>query len=402
MLNSTPYKLEPEFHQDPHTLYAELRHEPVREVITTRGLKVWLVTGFDEAKAALADPTLSKDIRRGRDLMARHQTTDMSRAFGVSEISAHMLNTDPPDHTRLRKLVNKAFTPRTIEPMRARIAEISTDLLDAMAPLDEVDLLPAFAFPLPITVICELLGVPGVNRDDFREWTSALVEATSVDSVREAGTAMATYLLELIEDKRANPAEDLLTELVHAGDDGDRLNAAELVSMVSLLLIAGHETTVNLIANAVFALLRHPDQLAALRADRSLLPGAIEELLRFDGPVNSVTLRFTTKPITLGGTVIPADEIVLVSAMAANHDPDHYPDADSLDITRDASGHLAFGHGIHFCVGAPLARMEAEIAIGALLDRYDVQLAVPAESLRWRQTMIRGLEKLPLRITPKR
>ena len=397
-MTSARHKLDPEYLQDPHAEYAWLRDQPVREVITTRGLKVWLVTGYAEARAALADPTLSKDVTRGRDLMVRHQSDGMPRSWGATELAVHMLNTDPPQHTRLRKLVTKAFTARTIEPMRASITTTAADLLDAMPCGDVVDLLPAYAFPLPIKVISDLLGVPHADRDSFRDWTAAIVDAKSVDAVKAAGTAMFGYLVALIEDKRANPGDDLVTELVRAGDDGDRLDAGELVAMISLLLMAGHETTVNLIGNGVLALLRHPDQLAALRADPARLPAAVEELLRYDGPANSATLRFTTEPLALGGVVIPPEEIVLVSVAAANRDPARFPDPDVLDITRDTAGHLAFGHGIHYCVGAQLARMEAEAAIGLLIDRYDIEPAVPFDSLRWRHSMIRGLESLPVRL----
>ncbi|WP_436500861.1 cytochrome P450 family protein [Actinokineospora sp. HUAS TT18] len=394
-------RLDDAFSQDPHALYAQLRTTgPARRVVMSTGVNVWLVTDYAEARAALSDPTLSKDVSRAGELMERHMEPGANRTPFDSSLSAHMLNTDPPNHTRLRKLVNKAFTARGIDHLRPRVQEISDDLLDKMAGLDEVDLLEAFAFPLPITVICEVLGVPGTDRDDFRSWTEVLMSNDRTERIFTAAASMQQYLVGLIEAKRAEPGNDLLSELVQASDDDDRLTGDELVSMAFLLLVAGHETTVNLIGNGMLALLENPDQLAALRADFSLLPNAIEELLRHEGPVGMATFRYTTQPLTLGDTEIPADEFVVVGLSAANRDPARFPDADRLDITRDPVGHLAFGHGIHYCVGAPLARLEGEIAIRSLLTRFpDLALAEAAHTLRWRDSMvIRGLENLRVRL----
>jgi cytochrome P450 len=310
-----------------------------------------------------------------------------------------MLNTDPPDHTRLRKLVNRAFTARTVSRLRPRIVEITDGLLEELARAGEADLLEAFAFPLPITVICELLGIPGADRDRFREWSNVLVSAAGPERIGRASAEMAEFLTDLVAAKRAAPTEDLLSGLVHVCYEGERLGMAELVSMAFLLLVAGHETTVNLIGNGMLALLRHPDQLAALRRDPSLLPNAVEEFLRYEGPVNLATLRFTTEPVALDGVEIPAGEFVLVSLLSANRDGTRFADPDTLDVRRPAGGHLAFGHGIHYCVGAPLARLEAEIAIGRLLERFgDIRLAADPATLSWRDsTLMRGLETLPVR-----
>jgi cytochrome P450 len=310
-----------------------------------------------------------------------------------------MLNSDPPDHTRLRRLVGKAFTTRRIEELRPRIEQITEELLDAMAGKDEVDLLDAFAFPLPITVICELLGVPQDDRDDFRIWSNRLVSGSeAAELVSQAAASMAEYLTKLVAAKRANPGDDMVTALVHARDEDDRLEENELVSMLFLLLVAGHETTVNLIGNSTLALLRNPDQLAALHADPSLLHGAIEEFLRYDGPVQLATLRFTTQPLTIAGTVIPEGEFVMVALTSANRDQEKFADPDRLDVTRPAGGHMAFGHGIHYCLGAPLARLEGEIALGRLLARFpELRLAAEPQELTWRvSTIIRGLETLPV------
>ncbi|MGW5050134.1 cytochrome P450 family protein [Actinokineospora sp. NPDC004072] len=391
-----------EFVQDPHGLYAQLREAaPVRRAQLPGEMQGWLVTRYADVRAALADPTLSKDYRGMVELVKRHYGDVPMDGFGA-ELASHMLNTDPPDHTRLRKLVNRAFTTRRVEGLRERVHEITTSLLDAMAEgPDEVDLLTAFAFPLPMTVICEVLGVPDDDRDDFRRWTGVLLSSAGPEEMQAASASMLEYLLKLIAAKRANPGEDLLTALCEASEDNDRLSETELVSMAFLLLVAGHETTVNLIGNGMLALLRTPDQRAALTADPTLLPGAVEELLRHDGPINIATLRYTTAPLTLSGVTIPEGEFVLLSLTSANRDPARFPNPDTIDVHRAPGAHLAFGHGIHYCVGAPLARMEAEIALGELLRRFPtLTLATtPTTTLRYRSSaIIRGLESLPVRV----
>lgn len=396
-----PINLDHEFLQDPHAVYRQLRKEaPVRQAVMPRGLRVWLVTRYADARAVLADPRLSKDSNRARELFRTHVTATETPDTAMQAMSGHMLNSDPPDHTRLRKLVNKAFTARTVARLRPRIEQITADLLDGVAAAGKVDLLESFAFPLPITVICELLGVPREDREKFRSWTNTMVSASTYEDVARDAGAMAQYLTALVGQKRQVPTEDLLSDLVHVSEEGDSLSDAELLPMAFLLLVAGHETTVNLIGNSVLSLLNHPDQLAKLRADPSLLPNAIEEVLRFDGPVNIATLRFTTEPVRVGEVEIPAGQFVMASLMAANRDEDRFPDADRLDITRQPGGHLAFGHGIHYCVGAPLARLEAEVALDGLLRRFDT-LALDGEpiALRWRDsTLVRGLATLPIRV----
>jgi cytochrome P450 len=395
-VTSEPTRLNRAFFQDPHTIYRELRAEgPIRPATPERGLRVWLVTRYAEAKALLADPRLSKDGDRALELFP-----EGTGGAHASSLSAHMLNSDPPDHTRLRKLVNRAFTARTVARLRPRIEQITDRLLDDLAAAGKVDLVESFAFPLPITVICELLGVPGSDSDKFREWTKPFVMAASAEELRAAHEAVETYLTELVAAKRKAPGEDLLSALVQVSDEGDRLSPAEIVSMAFLLLVAGHETTVNLIANGVLALLRNPEQLAALRADPSLLPNAVEEFLRYEGPINIATLRFTTEPIRVGDVEIPADEFVMISLLSANRDDDRFSEPDRLDITRSAGGHLAFGHGIHYCLGAPLARLEAEIALGRLLSRFpELELDIEPDGLQWRvSTLIRGAHVVPIRV----
>jgi cytochrome P450 len=383
-----------EYFQDPYSVHARLRaQQPVARVIMPGGLPAWLVTGYAEARAALTDPRLHK-LPRGW----RPEPHSM-----LAAIELHMLNSDPPDHERLRKLVNKAFTARRVEQLRPRISAITTELLDDMSTRQEVDLLASLAFPLPITVICELLGVPVADRDEFRAWSATIVSSTVSPAIFQAhGTAMTGYFRKMLAARRREPADDLLSALVAARDEEDRLTEDELLSMAFLLLVAGHETTVNLIGSGMLALLLNPGEMARLRADRSLLGGAVEELLRYVNPVNNATLRFAGEPLEIGGQQVSPDEVVLVSLSGANRDPSRYADPDRLDLGRDSAGHLAFGHGIHYCLGAPLARLEAEIAFGGLLERFgSMTLAVPADSLRWRpSTLIHGLETLPVRLHP--
>jgi cytochrome P450 len=383
-----------EYFQDPYSVHARLRaRHPVARVIMPGGMPAWLVTGYAEARAALADPRLLK-LPRGW----RPEPNSIMAA-----IELHMLNSDPPDHERLRKLVNKAFTARRVEQLRPRITAITVELLDDMSTRQEVDLLASFAFPLPITVICELLGVPVADRDEFRAWSATIVSNTVSPEVFLAhATAMTSYFRKMLAARRREPADDLLSALVAARDEEDRLTEDELLSMAFLLLVAGHETTVNLIGSGMLALLLNPGEMARLRADRSLLGSAVEELLRYVNPVNNATFRFAGEPLEIGGQQISPDEVVLVSLSGANRDPSRYADPDRLDLSRDSAGHVAFGHGIHYCLGAPLARLEAEIAFGGLLDRFgSITLAVPSDSLRWRpSTLIHGLESLPVCLVP--
>ncbi len=399
-----PEKLGGEYLQDPHAVHERLRSAgPVSELVLPRGLKVWMVTRHEEARTVLSDPRFSKNFAAAGDLFGKHLQPGAPRREFDQSFASHMLNMDPPDHTRLRKLVNKAFTARRMEALRPRVQEIADRLLDEMAGKPEVDLLDALAFPLPITVICELLDVPLDQRDDFRVWSGTLLTDSTQEEINQAAASMYGFLAGLIQSKRENPGDDIFSALVHANEDDDRLNEAELISMAFLLLVAGHETTVNLIGNGVLGLLRNPDQLAALRADRSLLTNAVEEFLRLDGPINLATFRYTAEEAELGGVTIPADELVLVSLLGANRDPEKFPEPERMDITRSTGGHVAFGHGVHFCLGAPLARLEGAIAVGSLLDRFDVELAgEPGRALRWKDsTLLHGLERFPVSLSAR-
>jgi cytochrome P450 len=388
---------ETQFDQNPHGLYDVLRVEsPVREIIAPGGVKVWLVTGYEEAKVALADSRLSKRIDLGQKVIEQNTDGEGAGMVFAAELAAHMMNTDPPDHTRLRKQVNKVFTTRAVEKLRPRVEKITKDLLDAIADEDRVDLMSRFAQPLPMMVICELLGVPTAERDRFRGWVPTQLSG-GPETIAETAPELLGYLQELVDRKRSEPADDLLTGLVTSSDEG-KLTTQELVSTAFLLLVAGHETTIHLLGNGIFAMLTHPGQLAALRADRSLLPNAIEEFLRYESPTATSSLRFTTEPVEMGGVVVPAGELVVVALGSANRDETQFPDGDCLDVRRKAGGHLAFGHGVHYCVGAPLARLEAQIAFGQLLDRFPaLRLPVDPGTLRWRPgTVVRGLETLPV------
>ncbi|MFF9350132.1 cytochrome P450 [Streptomyces sp. NPDC014734] len=379
-----------DFTANPYPYYAELRARgPVHTVRTDEFERVWLVVGYDEGRATLADPRFSKEWRGLVD-----------RPEGDDPIYANMLELDAPRHTRLRKLVTREFTARRVEALRPRVQQITDELLDAMLPAGRADLVDALAFPLPITVICELIGVPDLDRNTFRRLSNDVVTPSAPDQEGEAVAAMGAYLGELIGDKRCSPGDDLMSALVRTRDeDGDALSPDELVGMAFLLLVAGHETTVNLISNGVRALLDHPDQLAALRADLGLIDGAVEEMLRYDGPVETATFRFPREPVEIGGRTVPAGEPLLVCLAGADRDPGRFPEPDRFDIRREAHGHVAFGHGMHFCLGAPLARLEGRIAIRTLLERCP-GLAPDDDAWLsdWRPgLLIRGTRTLPVR-----
>ncbi|GGT50461.1 cytochrome P450 [Streptomyces atratus] len=379
-----------DFTANPYPYYEKLRAAgPVHTIRTDEFERIWLVVGYDEGRAALADQRLGKEWQGLVD-----------RPEGNDPIFANMLELDAPHHTRLRKLVTREFTARRVEALRPRVQQITDELLDAMVPAGRADLVDALAFPLPMTVICELIGVPDLDRNTFRRLSNGVVIPSTPEQEGEAVAAMGAYLAELIEDKRCSPGDDLMSALVRARDEeGDGLSPDELVGMAFLLLVAGHETTVNLISNGVRALLHHPDQLAALRADFGLIDGAVEEMLRYDGPVETATFRFPREPVEIGQRVVPAGEPVLISLAGADRDPGRYPEPDRFDIRRDAQGHLAFGHGLHFCLGAPLARMEGRIAIRTLLERCPrLALDVDAGEPDWLPGMlIRGVRELPVR-----
>ena len=393
---------DPAFKADPYPTYARLRStDPIHRTALPDGRGVWLITRYEDVFAVLKDGRFVKDWRKA---MTPEQLAQIPPIPDVLKpLSSNMLDTDPPDHERLRALVSKAFTPRLIERMRGRVQAIADSLLDAVEDQRRMDLIDDYAFPLPITVIAELLGVPAEDRNSFREWSDAAVSGDSSQDYVEKVLipnmhAFLDYLRAMFDEKRENPREDLISALVQAEKAGDKLSEDELLGMVFLLLVAGHETTVNLIGNGMLALLQHPDQLQRLREDPALIKPAIEELLRYDGPVEAATERFASEDVPIGETVIPRGEMVLVVLAGADHDPERFPDPDALDITRADNKHLAFGKGIHHCLGAPLARMEGQIAISTLLGRMpNLRLKDSPESLVWRQGLIlRGLKGFPV------
>ncbi len=383
------------YYQDPAGFFARLRESrPVAPVRMPGYGRVWMVTRYADVRAVLTDPRLARDIHHWPD----GGRTRPSEATGIND---HMLHSDPPDHTRLRRLVQKPFAARRAT-LRPRAEEIAAGLLDELAACDDavIDLLDRYARPLPIAVICELLGVPVADREWIRDTVYAYDERTEHARVE---LELAAYFTELIAAKQAEPGDDLVSALVLARDEAggtDALSGGELLATVFLLVMAGFDTTVNLIASGTLAVLTHPAELARLRADPSLLPAAVEELLRFTSPVNHANDRFTTEDVSVGGVKIPAGEWVFPVISSADWDPAQFPGADRLDLSRDTSGHVAFGHGVHHCLGAPLARMEAEVALGALLARFPgLSLAIPAAELRWRPvSLMNGLESLPVRL----
>src|SRR5919204_854439 len=364
--------------------------------------QLWFVTRYDDVLAVLVD-----DKRFVRDPALALSAAELAALNeGAPEalefINTHMLNRDGEDHRRLRRLVGKAFTPRIVERLRPRTQEIADGLIDAVEGRAEMDLVDDFAFPLPITVIAELLGIPVADRDRFRLWSNVIMTpALTPEDIARSGKLMGEfvgYLRELFERRRGTLGDDLISALLQVDEDGDTLSEQELSSMVALLIIAGHETTVGLIGNAVLALLQHPEQRAQLEHDPFLIGRAIEELLRYDGPIERTLTRWASQDVELGGQTIRRGEGVIVILGSADRDPARFPDPNRLDFAREDNKHVAFGRGSHYCLGAPLARLEAEIALTTVFRRLPrLRLAVPVENLRWRPVpLFRSLVSLPL------
>ncbi|QBD75123.1 cytochrome P450 [Ktedonosporobacter rubrisoli] len=365
--------------------YTQLRTEGPLHYLDE--VNTWVTTSYEDALFVLRDPRFIKDSRKLPGVVDEAVPEGLSR---------HLLSSDPPDHTRLRRLVSKAFTPRMIEHLRPRVQQITDDLLDEIEKQGQVDLIPTFAYPLPITVISEMLGIPEADRASFRAWTQAIVNIEADNMA--ASEAFFHYIQDLLAEKRAHPGDDLTSELAHVQENGDQLSESELVAMIFLLIVAGHETTVNLLGHGTLALLQHPKQLRLLRDEPSLLPNAVEELLRYTSPVSLSDERWANEDIELHGQVIHKGEQVVAALIAANADEQHFSDPTRLDITRQDIQHLAFGKGIHFCLGAPLARLEGQIAFGTLLRRLpDLRLACEPGELKWsKNPMLYGLASLPV------
>jgi cytochrome P450 len=423
--------MNPEFIAAAHALYADLRQscpvararfrnlgdvEPQTEAEREAALRspfapeMWLTTRYDDGVDTLLDDRFSVDPLQALTPQEREALSPQPKEF--LPLSRSLLTLDPPDHTRLRKLVQPWFTASAVDALRPRIGAIASGLLDAAeraaaergetAPERAMELVEAFAYPLPVTVISDMLGVPREDRPQVRRWSELLFVRrgpTLSDEQRANLDAMSDYFRQLARRRRGEPGEDLISFLVRAEEDGDRLDEDELLSMIFIIYVAGHITTVNLIGNGVVALLTHPDQLARVRQEPSLMRNLVEETLRYWGPAEQTFPRIALEEVEIDGVRVAKGERVMVSLASADRDPARFADPDRFDVARpDANRHVAFGKGIHVCLGAPLARMEGEIAFGALLRRYpDLRLAVPAEELSWRENFLRGFRAIPVR-----
>jgi cytochrome P450 PksS len=387
--------LSPRHKANLYPFYARLRAEaPVYATTLPGGQRAWLITRYADVVAVLKDERFAKD----RSLASK----PLWIPGPFREPARNMLHRDGADHTRLRALVQKAFSPRLVERMRPRVQDLADGLLDAAQGCPCLDLVRDYAQPIPTTIIAEMLGVPVRDRHRFQRWSRAIISinfsfwgiVTAIPSL----WALMRYIRRLVRARRAAPRDDLVSALVHAREAGEQLSEGEVVGMVILLLVAGHETTVHLIGNGMLALLQHPAQLEKLQSDPSLIRSAVEELLRFDGPLETATDRFATEDLTVAGVTIPRGEMVFAAIGSANRDEREFADPDTLDITREPNRHLAFGLGLHFCLGAALARLEGQVAINTLLRRAArLRLAVAPEALRWRRGLaIHGLEGLPV------
>ena len=390
---------------NPQAMYTQMRQEePVHRAIGPISKNpFWFLTRYDDVSSFLKDTRFGKEIYKSlpEELAGRYfPPPDPDDIFAM--VNYHLLEMDPPTHTRLRSLVHKAFTPRMVENLRPRIAEITENLMDGMSnqKIGEGDLIQIFAFPLPITVIAEMLGVPSTDREKFREWTRNLLFGDSQETAMISAMEFTGYLNELIEERKARPQDDLLTNLTQVEESGDKMSHMELTSMIFLLLVGGHETTVNLIGNGTLAFLQNPDQLAKLRQNPALIKNAIEEILRYNGPVETTTTRWAFDDVSFGDVTIPKGEAVLASLLGANRDPAIFENPDVFDIERPNAGkHIAFGAGIHFCLGAPLARLEGTIALDMLLNRFvNLELAVNPDELEWNPNiLLHGMKALPVK-----
>jgi cytochrome P450 len=409
-----------DFKERAFPVYAAMRENgPVTSITLPTGEPIWFVTRYAEVVAMLKD-----DERFANDpssalteeeyallfqLATEHLTVEQQEMAAQTDeiLRRHLLAVDPPDHSRLRRLVAIPFTPKFIEGLRPRVRVIADTLLDAVeARADEtgrqMELISDFAYPLPLTVISEMLGIPLADREKFREWSQAAVSFTPADRANPAVTAklieFIAYMRRLVADKRSHPGDDLLSGLVLAEAEGDKLSENELLSMIFLLIVAGHETTVNLIGNGTLALFEHPAQRARLHENPSLLKSAVEEMLRYYGPVEMSLTRWVRQDTEFGGQRLRRGEQIMAVLASANHDDRQFPHPDGFDITREPNRHVAFGTGIHSCLGATLARLEGQIAFATLLSRLpDLALAIPRHEVRWRDaTFLRGLTQLPV------
>ena len=396
---------DPRWSSDPFTLYADLRE---RAPIHKNALGFWVVARHADCLAVLRDRRASSDslniaVERMPEGFRTPVAVDDPVAAAMLEMRPFLFR-DPPDHTRLRSLVSKAFTPKVVESLRGRTHQVVDELLDVAIERDRVDLLEEFAYPLPVRIICDMLGVPVADQDQFKVWSNALARGLDPDfllppeviAARTEGVLQfSQYFFELLADRRKHPGDDLLSGLVAVEDDGTVLSEGELLSTCILLLVAGHETTVNLISGGALALLRHPDQLERFRTDPEVTRSGVEEMLRYVSPVQ-LTGRAMTEDVEVGGVRFAAGDFAMLLLASANHDPDQFDDPEGFDVTRAANNHLGFGFGIHHCLGAPLARLEAQVALTSLVRRApDLALAVDDVTYKT-NVVLRGMESLPV------
>ena len=389
----------PEVHQNPYPSYHELRgRDPIHRPFPG----AWILSRHRDVTPILRSPHVSSDRRKSP--MYETFLQSLPDPQRIADIPPSMLFLDPPDHTRLRGLVNKAFTARVVEAMRPRVQALVDGILEEVRERGSLDIVADLASPIPVTVICDLFDVPQADRQQVKAWSldliytlDPLVAGDRLEKAAEAGMAFRQYLRDLIADRRQHPGDDLISGLIQAEDQGGSLTEEEVVSTCVLVLIAGHETTSGLIGNGMLALGRNPDQVQALRGDPSLGKSAVEELLRYDAPVQ-LTGRLVLEPFEIDGVKVEAGEDVITLIGAANRDPEVFPEPDRLDLARPNNHHVAFGGGIHFCLGAPLARLEGQIAVTELVTRFP-DLEIDTEGAKLRDTVtLRGLTSLPARV----
>ena len=394
----------PEFRATTHATYARMREEsPVHLQPGLDGeTLIWFVTRYEDVVAVLTDKRFVLDPKLALSQEELDALEADSQIPNDERVNTNLLAMDGDDHRRLRQLVTKAFTPRMVEQLRPRIQEIADELIDRVQAQGAMELVDDFAFPLPITVIAELLGIPVEDRGRFRTWSNSFVLPPVTDELREQfmrhTDEFVAYLDDLFATRRAEPTDDLLSALVQAEEHGDRLSQNELRSMAVLLIVAGHETTVSLITNAVRALLSNPDQLASFRGDPSLVRPAVEEVLRYDSPVERSLSRWAAADVEVGGQLVRRGEHVIAVLGSANRDPAQFAEPDTLDLRREECKHVGFGRGAHYCLGAPLARLEGEIALGTLFERLpNLRLTIAEDDLYWRPIpFFRSLASLPV------